>query len=225
MRNLASALGINTSRIRILGVYEGSVVVDSAIEPMENVSKQEQIDELNTVKEDLQTKINDNSLDVGAKMLDFSISMNLFPGGVITDPVTTGGTPGNPQITNGNGDSSSSSSLHMWHMGLIVVAIILLVTVIILLIHCHLKRKRRMQIAATKAKFRIKTESFKKVGGANTISNQSVIIDVQTPRRDVRELDTPSSERVFSQDLNFEKQSARVVIPKMSNASVRKPYH
>lgn len=33
VRNLAGALGINTSRIRILGVYEGSVVVDSAIEP------------------------------------------------------------------------------------------------------------------------------------------------------------------------------------------------
>lgn len=43
VRNLASALGINTSRIRILGVYEGSVVVDSAIEPKENITKTQQI--------------------------------------------------------------------------------------------------------------------------------------------------------------------------------------
>ncbi len=41
VRNLASAIGINTSRIRILGVYEGSVVVDSVIEPLEGITKQE----------------------------------------------------------------------------------------------------------------------------------------------------------------------------------------
>ena len=131
-------------------------------------------------------------------MLDFSISMNVFPGGVITDPVITGGNGGTGTITKGP-NGLSDGPMHMWHMGLIVVAIILLVTVIILLIHCHLKRKRRMQIAATKAKFKIKTESFKKVAGVNTISNQSVVIDVMTPRRDAREVDTPSSERVFTQ--------------------------
>ncbi len=62
--------------------------------------------------------------------------------------------------------------MHMWHLGLIVIGTILLVTAVILLIHCHLKRKRRVQVAATEGKFKIKKESFRKVGmGINTISN------------------------------------------------------
>ncbi len=31
--NLSAGLGINTSRIRVLGIYEGSVVVETSVEP------------------------------------------------------------------------------------------------------------------------------------------------------------------------------------------------
>ena len=233
VQNLAASLDINTSRIRILGVYKGSVVVDTQIATEETAgTKDQQISELTTVKDKVQTKVNDGSLDVGAPVLDFTMSVSLFPTGVITNPIKTGssgngGSGGTGTVGNGNGNGSgvngggSAASLNMWHMGLIVVATILLVTAVILLIHCHLRRKRKMKVAATENKFKIKTESFRKCGmGINTISNQSVVLDIATPRRDFGTLDlqTPSSDRGMV-DMNFTKHSAKLVRPKRKSSS------
>ncbi len=91
---LAASLGISQSRIRIVGVYEGSVVIESQIaeDPTAAATSEgDSIAEIENISQSIQDMANGGALLGDWNVLDMAITVNTYPGGVssVTIPPAT----------------------------------------------------------------------------------------------------------------------------------------
>ena len=82
---MAASLNIPQSRIRIVGVYTGSIVIESHITEDPSASNEsDSIQEIENLSSSLQTLANEGSLLGDWNVLDMSVTVNTYPGGVVT---------------------------------------------------------------------------------------------------------------------------------------------
>lgn len=125
---MAAALNIPQSRIRIVGVYAGSVVVVSQIEADSAITDETaQINEIETVAATLQTQSNAGTLLGDWNVLDISIQVNSYPGGVISQNI--------PII-------QPETSMSITGLVVVIVIGIALLTVVALLLMFFMNRKK-----------------------------------------------------------------------------------
>ena len=77
LQKLAMQLNISKDRIKIVGVREGSVVLNVVIEQDNSlVDGSSQTTELTVVASSLQAQVNNGTLDLGATLLDFEMTLS-----------------------------------------------------------------------------------------------------------------------------------------------------
>ena len=80
---MAASLNIPQSRIRIVGVYEGSVVIESHITEDSSASTEtDKITEIENLSSSLQSLANQGALLGDWNVIDMSMTVNTYPGGV-----------------------------------------------------------------------------------------------------------------------------------------------
>ena len=126
LTRVALQLGISQDRIKIVGIREGSVVINFEIGPDPAIgdSSQQQI-ELQILSDALQNTANNGTLDVGAPVLDFAMNVNLH---------------GQSATVSGTGSSKAEDANLIWPMTLMVASIAVIISMVTLLIVC-LRRK------------------------------------------------------------------------------------
>ena len=69
---MCAFLGIDTGRMKIVGIREGSTIIETDIQTEEGLTQQESIDQLAQIEEDLNEGIENNEIDVGGAFLSHS---------------------------------------------------------------------------------------------------------------------------------------------------------
>ncbi len=152
IEKLAMQLNISRDRIKIVGIRAGSVVLNVVIESDPNlINDTDQGTELEGISITIQHQVNNGTLDVGAPLLDFEMSVS---------QTSTAQTADSPVVIMPEPASTEKQSL-LWPITIMVASASILIAAVLLLVVILKKMKQRNGGGQKKAV--ITDEMFKKV--------------------------------------------------------------
>lgn len=158
LEKLARQLNISRDRIKIVGIWQGSVVLKVMIEPNPDViGDDDQATELTNISVSLQNQVNEGTLDVGAPLLDFEIAVSTNP-----QPQTQTNTQTTTVIPEPQPTNSEETSL-IWPITIMVASFCIMIAAVILLVVFIKKMKARMIAKQTHPGIIQDVDIFKKV--------------------------------------------------------------
>ena len=126
MTNICAFLGIDTSRLKIVGIREGSVIVEADLQTDGEGTTQQDITQINEWDAALNTGISSNTLNVGYPILSASTQAYIF------------NTDGTVYVEEEEGDSGKIPVL-LLVMAILIPALAITAGVVA---YCYCKRKR-----------------------------------------------------------------------------------
>ena len=175
---MAAALNIPQSRIRVVGFYEGSVVIESQIEEENSLSTtDEKITELETLSNSLQSLNNQGTLLGNWNVLDMAITINTYPGDVVSIAI--------PTIQ--PGESVSVAGVVM----LIVMGLVVVAALALLLMYILNRKKLKARFSFGKSSAKVLHEEESKNGADAICDSEAKIAESEYPMR-VEGIDEPS---------------------------------